>query len=309
MGVRRTTRSRAIVAVLLLIIVGGALALAACGGSGETAASPPGVTPTPSLAAGPEQLAGTDPVAVTQKTVDAYAAASNARNATRVGAFYARDVVFHCFATGVHVEGRTALLELLKQVWAGTRGGRTLAARAGRGWAVLELRQDFEGGSLQLLQLVETRDGKIVRLENYYQPLEGQVGPLRVASPLRSAPGPADTAAAAEAVALKYAAALRAKDAAAVCALCAPDNDFRDTAGDSSSPAGENQHYAGIFRAPSDLAFSDLRYVFGRGWAAVRWTADSGGSGGSGVTVLEIRDGKIRRETLYYNGTRMPFRL
>ena len=130
---------------------------------------------------------------------------------------------------------------------------------------------------MQILQLVETRGGKIVRLANYYQPIESQVSPLRVANPLRSAPGPADTPAAAEAVALKYAAALQTKDAAAIAALSAPTIAFTDTASSTvgSSPGEVQAHYAGIFKAPADLAFTHLRYAFGRGWAAVIWTAGS----------------------------------
>jgi hypothetical protein len=307
MGIRCTTSARAGAVTLLLIALGvGALAVAACGGSGQTAASSPSATATPSVAASPERLVGSDSVAVTRKTVDAYTADFNARSAP-TAALLAPDVVFHCFATGVHVEGRTALLELLKQVSAVTTGACALAGQAGRSWAVLELRQDFADGSIQLLQLIETRDGKIARLQNYYQPLDSQVSPLRIAGPLESPPGPADTPAAAQAVALRYAAALQAKDADAIVALVAPDNDFRDTAGDSSSSAGELQHYAGIFKAPSDLSFTDVRYVFGRGWAAVRWTASSAGSGGGGVTMLEIRDGKICRETLYYDSSNVPF--
>jgi ketosteroid isomerase-like protein len=208
------------------------------------------------------------------------------------------------------VDGRAALLKMLEGVCAMTTGTRTLAGHAGRGWAVLELRQDFAEGSIQLLQLVETRDGKIVRHANYYQPLEGQSSSLRVATPLRSAPGPADTPAAAEAVALEYSAALQAKDAAAVAALSAPTIAFMDTASSTvaSSPAQVQAHYAGIFKAPADLTFAHLQYAFGRGWAAVIWGATASlGAAGDGATVLEIRDGKIARETLYYNSSNMPF--
>ena len=51
-----------------------------------------------------------------------------------------------------------------------TTGARALAGHAGRGWAVLELRQDFAEGSIQLLQLIETRSGKIVRLRTTTSP-------------------------------------------------------------------------------------------------------------------------------------------
>ena len=287
------------------------LAATGCGGS-TTTATREGSTPraTPSIVV-PQRLAGTDSVAVTQEAVDAYAAAWNARSVAQLGALYARDVDFDCFATGVHVDGRAALLKMLGAVCAMTTGTRALASHADRGWAVLELRQDFAEGSVQLLQLVETRDGKIVRHENYYQPIEGRVSPLCVANPLRSAPGPTDTTAAVEALTLAYAAALQDKDAAAVAALSAPAIAFADTASGTvgSSPGDVQRHYAEIFRTPADLAFAHPRYVVGRGWAAVIWTAGSQsyGASGSGVTMLEMRNGKIRRETLYYNSANVPF--
>ena len=211
----------------------------ACGGSAATPTNEGSIPQaSPSVAAAPQRLAGTDSVAVTQQAVDAYAAAWDAQSAAQLGALYARDVVFDCFATGVHVDGRAALLKMLKEVCAMTTGTRALAGHADRGWAALELRQDFAEGSVQLLQLVETRDGKIVRHANYYQPIEGRVSPLRVANPLRSAPGPADTTRAAEALALAYAAALQNKDAAAMAALSTPTIAFADTASSTvgSSP-------------------------------------------------------------------------
>lgn len=64
-----------------------------------------------------------------------------------------------------------------------------------------------------------------------------------------------------------------------------------------------------IFEKPADLAFTNLRYAFGPGWAAVVWTAGTQGStsGGEGVTMLEIRGGKIARETVYYTSINVPF--
>ena len=307
MGAPREPRSYALVAVALLVVVA-ALGIAGCGSSSEgggVAASP---TATPPAAA-VERLVGTDSVAVTKEAVDAYTVAWDARSVARQGALYARDVVFDCHATGVHVDGRAAFLELMRLVCEVTTGAHALAGHAGRSCAVLELRQDFAQGSVQLLQLIETRECKIMRLENYYQPLDSRVSPLRIATPLRSAPGPADTPAAAEAVALKFAAALHNKDAAAVAAVSAPVIAFIDTASSTvgSNPRDVQARYAEIFKAPADLAFTHVRYAFGRGWAAVIWTASSAGSGGDGVTMLEIGNGTIRRETLYYNSSNVPF--
>lgn len=296
------------ITVLALLIA----SATACGGWAATPTTG-GSTPqaSPSAAAAPQRLAGTDSVAVTQKALDAYAAAWDARSVAQLGPLYAGDVVFDCHATGVHVVGRAALLKLMGEVCAMTTSARALAGHAGRGWGVLELRQDIAEGSIQLLQLVETRGGRIVRLANYYQPIEGRSSPLRVANPLRSAPGPADTPAASEVVALAYAAALQNRDVAAVAALSARKIAFADTASGSvgSSPDEVRAYFAKVFEAPADLAFTDLRYAFGRGWAAVVWSAGSPshGASGDGVTTLEIRNGKIRRETLYYNGSIVPF--
>jgi ketosteroid isomerase-like protein len=295
----------AIAALVLLIATA-----TACGGSATTPTGGESIRqPSPSVTVMPERLAGGDSVAVTQETVDAYTVAWNVRSAAQLGALYARDVVFHCFATGVHVDGRAALLKMLGDVCAMTTGARALAGHADRGWAVLELRQDFAEGSVQLLQLIETRGGKIVRHANYYQPIESRSSPLRSANPLRSAPGPADTPAASKAVALGYAAALQSKDAAAIAAQNAPTIAFVDTASGTvgSSPGAVRTHYATIFKASADLAFIHVRYVFGPGWAAVIWTAHSIASDGDGVTMLEIRNGKIARETLYYNSSNVPF--
>jgi hypothetical protein len=168
MANRRTGRSRAAVAALLLTaVVGGTLTLAACGGSGKTASSPLGATPTPSVAASPEHLVGMDSVALTNKTVAAYTATSNA-GCARQGALYARDVVFHCYATGVHVEGRAAMVALLKDVRSVTTGSRALAAHAGHGLAAVVWTASSTGSGGSGVTMLEIRDGKIARETLYY---------------------------------------------------------------------------------------------------------------------------------------------
>ena len=150
---------------------------------------------------------------MTQKTIDAYTAAWDAQSVAQLGRVYARDVVFDCHATGVHVDGRDAFLELMGAVISMTTSTRALAGHAGRGWGVLELRQDVAGGSMQILQLIETR-GRQDRAPCELLPARREPSePAAYRDPLGSPPGPADTPAAAEAVALEYAAALQAKDA------------------------------------------------------------------------------------------------
>ena len=303
---RPRRHSRCAYVTLALLAFAGVVALAACGGSSTAASMSPSAAATPHVAATPERLVDSDSVAVTQKAIDAYAAAWDARSVAQLGRVYARDVVFDCHATGVHVDGREAFLELMGAVFGMTTGTHALAGHAGRGWGVLESRQDVAEGSMQILQPIETRGGKIVRLANYYQPIESQLSPLRAANPLRSAPGPADTPVAAESVALKYADALQAKDADAIVALGAPSNEFRDTAGFNAPAASELDHYADIFRKPADLAFTNLRYAFGRGWAAVIWTAFSAGSGGDGVTMWRSATARSAARRSTTTATRRP---
>ena len=306
---------------LTLVVVVAAFALAACGGSSTTASTPstasPTAAPTQSASAAPVHLAGSDSVEATQEVVDAFGAGVATLSGARFVPLYAEDVVFDDFAFGAHGEGKAVVLKELRGSLRDADGARVLAGYADGGWGVLEHRWDlhtvFEVW-LQVITVLEIHDGKIVTESWYYQnPFQIPAGKPLEPKPLTSVPGSADTAAAAEAVALEYAAAMQAKDAAAVAALSAPKIAFMDTA---YSAAGSSQvqvqaHYAKIFKEPADLAFENLRYACGAGWAAVIWTASapSYGLSGEGVTMLEIRDGKIARETLYYTNTTMPFRL
>jgi ketosteroid isomerase-like protein len=306
---------------LKLVVVVAAFALAACGGSSTTASTsssaPPTATATQSASASPVHLVGSDSVEATQKVVDGFGAGVAALSGARFVPLYADDVVYNDYVFGLHLEGKAAVLKELRRSLREADGARVLAGYADRGWGVLEHRWDFHTAYeawLQPITVLEIRDGKIVNEAWYYQdPFKLPAGKPLEPKPLTSAPGSADTAAEAEAVALKYAAALQAKDAAAVASLSAPKIAFMDTA---SSAVGSSQgqvqaHYAKIFKKPADLAFTDLRYAIGPGWATVIWVADwpSWATSAPGVTMLEIRDGKIGRETLYYNGTSMPFRL
>jgi hypothetical protein len=304
----------------LLLAVSTLLALAACGGTDSASTSPsasPAAAATQSASAAPVHLAGSDSVEATQKVVDAFGTGVATLSGARFVPLYADDVVYNDFVFGLHLEGKAAVLKELRRSLREADGARVLAGYADRGWGVLEHRWDFHTAYeawIQPITVLEMRDGKIVTESWYYQdPADLPAGKPLEPKPLASAPGPADTSAVAEAVTLKYAAALQAMDAAAVAALSAPKIAFMDTAASAvgSSPSQVQTHYAGIFAGPADLVFENLRYVCGVGWAALIWTASAQSSGmsGEGVTMLEIRDGKIGRETLYYNGTSMPFRL
>ena len=319
MGIQGEPRSHTtVVGLLALLIVVVALALAACGGSSTTASTSSSASPTAaatqSASATSVHLVGSDSVEATQKVVDAFGVGVAALSGTRFVPLYAGDVVYDDFAFGLHLEGKAAVLKELRRSLRQADGARVLARYADHGWGVLEHRWDFHtvhGVWIQPITVFEIRDGKIVTESWYYQdPFQLPAGKPLEPKPLASLPGPPDTAAAAEAVALKYAAALQAKDAAALAALSAPKIAFMDTASSTvgSSPPDVQTHYADIFdRALAGSAFTHLRYACGRGWAAVIWTASGGGVDGEGATMLEIRDGNIARETLYYSSNQMPF--
>ena len=63
-----------------------------------------------------------------------------------------------------------------------------------------------------------------------------------------------------------------------------------------------------MFAFPADLAFADLRTFSGPGWAVVRGPppVTLGYEGVAGLTVLEIRNGKVARQTLYCQKARCP---
>ena len=320
-GSARSRLATSIIVLLASLALLATLALAACGGSSTTASTSssasPTATPTQSASATPVHLVGSDSVKATQKVVDAFGAGVATLSGARFVPLYADDVVYDDFAFGMRGEGKAVVLKELRRSLREADGARVLAGYADRGWGVLEHRWDFQsvhGVWIQPITVLEIRDGKIVTESWYYQdPSTLPAGKPLEPKPLTSVPGPADTAAAAEAVALEYAAALQAKDAAAVAALSAPKIAFMDTAYSAvgSSRGQVRAHYARIFKDPADLAFENLRYACGAGWAAVIWTASrpSYGWSGEGVTMLEIRDGKVARETLYYTDTTMPFRL
>jgi len=311
-----SARSQLATSIIVLLAT---LALAACGGTSTTASTspsaPPTATATPSESAAPLHLVGSDSLEATQKVVDAFGAGVAALSGARFVPLYADDVVYTDWAFVMRAEGKADVLKEVRRSLRQADEARLLAGYADRGWGVLEHRWDFTKkyqASIQPITVLEIRDGKIVSEAWYYQdPFKLPDGKPLEPKPLTSRPGPADTAAVAEAVALKYAAALQAKDAAAVAALSAPKIAFMDTAASAvgNSPGQVQAHYAKIFKKPADLAFTNLRYAFGRGWATLIWVADSPSSAvsGPGVTMLEVREGRIARETLYYTSTNVPF--
>lgn len=268
-------------------------------------------------AAAPVHLQGSDSVETTQEVIDAFAVGVTAQKYQLLEPLYSKDVVYDDFAFGIHEGFGPWVLWKLRRDLRQVDGIRVLAAHADRGWGVIEQNWDFgsvHGIWIQAITLLQISNGRIAYEAWYYQdPLVLPNGGPPEPTPLTSPPGAADTTTAAEAAALRYATALQSKDAGSMAALSAPKIAFLDTATGcvAGSPGQVQAAYAGIFRRPADLAFENLRYVCGPGWAAVIWTAaaESSGSSGEGAAMLEIRDGKIARETLYYTRANVPFGL
>jgi ketosteroid isomerase-like protein len=283
------------------LVAGAAPALAADGGDGQNAA--------------PVHLKGSDSVEATQEVIDAFAVGATARKYQLLERLYSKDVVYDDLAFNIHEGFGPWVLWKLRRDLRQVDDIRVVAAHADHGWGVIEQKWDFSsvhGIWIQAITLLQISSGRIAYEAWYYQdPLALPSGGPPEPTPLATPPGLADTAGAAEAVALKYALALQARDAAAMAALSAPKIAFLDTAAGSvaGSPGQVRAHYAGIFEQPADLVFENLRYVCGAGWAAVIWTASaqSSESSGEGATMLEIRGGKIARETLYYTLANVPF--
>jgi SnoaL-like domain len=287
-----------------------------CGESASTATSG-GSTPqaSPSVTAVPERLVGSDSVGVTRHVVEVFRTSLKKMTVAKFTPIYADDVVFDDYCYGTHGEGKAVAVGMIRKNLREYTDARWIAGYAGRGCAVIEEYWDFSetyGAKVAILAVYKTRGGKIVHEGDYLQAFQNlPEGSALEPEPLQSAPGPADTAAAAEGAALRYAAALQAKDAAAVAAVSAPKIALVDTASSTvgGDPEAVRAHYAAIFRKPDDLAFKNLGYMFGRGWAVVLWTAASPSSALSadGGTLLQIRNGKIARETLYYNSVKVAF--
>jgi hypothetical protein len=312
----------------MVLLAATALVLTACtegtraSGASTATASPSGspselADVVSSRAALPVSLMGTDPVAVTQAMVNDARAALDDPTPAKLGSGYTDDSVVDDFGIGATFFGRASAVDAFRRNLREYSGATWTAGYAGQGVTAIEERWDFteiRGGTIQLIAVAETDGGKVVHESDYYQYFDNVPGgqPLEP-DPLASTPGPADTAEAAAGVAREYATALMDGDAAAIGALSAPGISFLDTASSTvgATPEDVQVHYDSILASAEDLAFTNVRHAFGAGWAAVLWTATTGGSwpDGEGMTMLEIRDGQIARETLYYNSAYVPFEM
>ena len=126
---------------------------------------------------------------------------------------------------------------------------------------------------------------------------EGDSGPVAFYG---SAPGPK--------VAAAVGAAFTTGDLAALKALVAPDVLFRDTA-QPRGGRGWDAVLAWWGMVPT-VTLENKKPIAGPGWAVGRWTIRQVFSTGvelalPGATVMDVRNGKVVRMTIYYNSSVM----
>jgi hypothetical protein len=260
----------------------------------------------------------THPVWRTRKVFRAYAEATRSYDLSALSDLYAGGVRID--SSSFSAKDREDALIRNSEMTDYLVSGDTVSTFVGRGAALWEAWPgDYVtvGGWYTpeaVAEVVTVRGERIAREEFFWvggpsrRAGEGSPHPVRLRTPL----GPADTSAAARGVALAYAAGLRAKDAGRLAGMSAQDVAFLDVGyGNHGRRAALLRRYERMFAFPADLHFSRTRAFWGPGWAVVRWTVASqslGYEGATGLTVLEIRDGKVARQTLYCEKDRMPFR-
>jgi ketosteroid isomerase-like protein len=154
-------------------------------------------------------------------------------------------------------------------------------------------------------------DGKITHLEAYGNDLDGSA--VEVPKPVSQKPGPADTAATAQATVTAYYTALAKADVTTAAALYSPQVVFQDTTVPSKAGgAQEAIAWHTKLAAVPNLLFEPRSIVAGDGWAVARWVFGGDTSFGLwtgvvGATMFEVRGGKIVRQTLYYIRDSSPF--
>jgi ketosteroid isomerase-like protein len=119
-----------------------------------------------------------------------------------------------------------------------------------------------------------------------------------------TAPRPKDTAKVAAEVATAVGDAFASGDVASLQTLLAPDILFYDT-GLRRGVQGVDAVLAWQAKTPT-VDVTNQGPMAGQGWAVVRWTVREAYSTGvevamPGATVMEVRDGKVVRMTLYYD--------
>ncbi len=299
---------------------------AGCGGgevhdAGTTpSASSPPATPGAQAIASPWQR-GTADAAQTAEVAELYAVAMHDENVQDVVP-YAAQATLDNWVTGTHVSG----VDMIRATWVDWESGVDwslppfyVAAEdeEGRsGAAVLETVAVDHRRSPEVqvpcLVLLAVSDGRVIHEETFADPhldVARTAGPTPCPEP--EARG-SDSAAWSGKVAGWLATAEEKGDWATLRTLYSADVVFLDTSRKEplrGITATVDWHRAAGFG--SSVQLDAEAPLSGEGWALLRWTARAADSEGDrisvpGVTMLEIRDGRIARETIYYDSSIVP---
>jgi ketosteroid isomerase-like protein len=301
---------RTFVAVLVLI---GLVALAACGGSSTSTSnstSPVATAPSasPSIVRAEEPVSqwdspGSATLAQTKAVAKEWAAALTAEKIPGAG-LYAEDATFDYWASGeIHDKGAPAIEATYQDAADALDWGEGHVC-IGPGVIVYEEMltvNDSTAARFPTLSLLAVDGTQVSHEEVFLDP-----GPdtKRAVIFARSAPSTQDTAEVATEVATAAGDAFATGDQVALRGLLAPDVRFYDSAL-RHGVSGVDAVLDWRSRTPT-VDFSNQEPIAGPGWAVVRWTARRVYSTGvevamPGATMMEVRDGKVARMTLYYD--------
>jgi hypothetical protein len=310
------TRAWAILGAALLLFTGTA-ALAACGGSsspaaGQSSAAAASPSASPSVVPAAEPVSqwdapGTASLAQTLSVARRYATALHAEKIPRAG-LYTPASTWDYWATDAHDRGAKAIANTYRDAGSYLDWSKRVHLLAVPGAAVYEGQLRVSGtDSTPSLALLAVDGTKVVHEEIFLN--EGNASPVVYGV---STPGPKDTAKVAAEVCAAVGDAFASGDQVAMQALIAPGILFRDTA-QPRGVRGWDAFTAWWDKTPT-VEVENKTPISGAGWAVGRWTLRQVFSTGvevamPGATVMEVRDGKVVRMTLYYNSNLMRLQI
>ena len=313
-SVRRRDLRGLFVSLALAACVG-ALATAGCAGDEPRTSDPPSAraTPAATFTAVPlrEPLSrwdkpGSATLARTLAVAKRYATAVHLETIKGAG-IYAPQATWDYWPNDLHLKGATAI----ENAYTGnidTDWSKSIHVLDARGVALDEGVITLSTGatySWPFLVLLAVDGDKVVHEEVFHDcgPIFAtKRGAVKFAP---TAPGPGDTASAAARAAAAVGEAFATGDPAALRAVIAPGVEFYDTEL-AHGVRGWEAILAWWSRVPPDVELHNQEPIAGAGWAVQRWTMRQAPLTGvdktmPGATVIEVRNGKVVRMTLYYN--------
>lgn len=304
-------RAWAILGAFLLLFTGAA-ALAACGDSNTSASTSPSATSaapstSPSIVPAAEPVSqwdkpGSASLAQTQVVSRRYAALLHAEKIPNAG-LYTSASTWDYWPSDAHVQGAKEIEGIMRDAGPSIDWSKRSHLLAAPGVGVYEgVMKNFDAypvAATPSLVLLAVDGNKVAHEEVFLN--EGDVSPVAYGT---STPGPKDTAKVAAKVCAAVGEAFATGDRGAMQALVAPDILFRDTA-QKRGVRGWDAFLAWWDKTPT-VEVQNKTPISGPGWAVGRWTLRQAFSTGAevampGATVMEVRDGKVVRMTLYYD--------